>query len=122
MPNMIQERGLHASCLLTDGTLWISGGWHKGRKSSEILKVGLSEFSHYVDLPESMRYHNMLAVNRSAVIFVGNEPASRKVFMFDVTEERFAELPDMESERIAPQAGQLNKLRSLGRSTAKVNN
>ena len=102
---MTKERWYHASCLLGENKIWISGGRRNGRSSSEYLQLGQNSFKPFVDLPEGMHSHVMIRINESAVLFLGNYPQSKNVYMFDVDLGRFERLPPLKIARTKPFAG-----------------
>ena len=99
-----------AGTLLGQDEWWISGGTSGSeaslsRTTTEMLYEGTSQFVNYNDLPEAMEDHTMVRVNATSVIFVGNNPQSDRVYMFDKGSQTYTSLPSLNTVRAYPFAG-----------------
>ena len=104
---MSNKRSHHASCLLGKDKWWISGGLLNGCNTSEYLQTGHNTFEPFVELPEKFSSHIMVQINGTAVIFIGNNPPSKRVYLFNAQTEQFERLEDLKNARWAPFAGML---------------
>ena len=108
-----------ASVFLGQDEWWISGGTSGNdaslsRTTTEMLYEGTSQFVNYNDLPEAMEDHTMVRVNATSVIFVGNNPQSDRVYMFDKNTQSYSSLPSLSTVRAYPFAGSITNKMGAG--------
>ena len=120
---MSTKRAYASSILLDSGDLWITGGkdFSIYFNTSELL-TNSGQYQTSIDLPEELIEHTMVKVNTTLIAFIGNDPSTNRVYLFDTITNRFNELPNLKTARAAPQAGKflqcLKKL--IRRSLRKI--
>ena len=99
-------RDFFASSLLSNDEWWLTGG-EISELSTDLLVSGNTFMIESVQLPERMRYHTMIRVNETSVVFVGNDYYSTNTYIYDKTSQSFTELPSLSQGRYWPQAGKV---------------
>ena len=90
--NMTTKRSMASSIVTKDNKLWVTGGsqdssW-SGLKSTEVIDFKSLTSTRYVDLPDYMWGHKMVAINESTSILIGGVYDksigwSKKTYFFD---------------------------------------
>ena len=72
--NMTTKRKMASSIVTKDNKLWVTGGTQDGNyflKSTELIDIKSLTSTRYVDLPDYMWGHKMVAINESTSILIG---------------------------------------------------
>ena len=122
--NMTTMRTSASSIVTKDNKLWVSGGWlgkHggvlSGLKSTELIDLKTLTSTRYVDLPDYMWGHKMVAINESTSILIGGvydkdigSGWSNSTYFFDHLNEIWIPGPSLKFPRNMHTAGLMTPL------------
>jgi hypothetical protein len=118
--NMTTTRTSASSIVTKDNKLWVTGGWlggsYTGLKSTELIDIKSLTSTRYVDLPDYMWGHKMVAINKSTSILIGGvydryrAHWSNATYFFDHVNEIWTPGPSLKFPRNSHTAGLMTPL------------
>ena len=93
---MNRRRYYAASVMYNSTHWWITGGWSDitgAHKSTELYDINTMTFSMFVDLPMTRDFHNMVKINETHIMLVGNGFPTALAWMFNQNTEEWIQLP-----------------------------